>query len=161
MRRRRQTPQSPGRRRAGDGVAAGGAGSPSESFGGTTLSFDPRADAMANIELALHTASRENKRVLVEFGGNTCDSCSRLNTAIAKDSEIASAFQKAFVLVLVDIEANQNLVSRYVPDEVRVPFLALLNKEGKVLKRRRTAELQEGSKLDVGKVKEFLQLSAG
>jgi thioredoxin 1 len=147
--------------RAGDGVAAGSAGSPSESFGGTTLSFDPRADAMANIELALHTASRENKRVLVEFGGNTCDSCSRLNTAIAKDSEIASAFQKAFVLVLVDIEANQNLVSRYVPDEVRVPFLALLNKEGKVLKRRRTAELQEGSKLDVGKIKEFLQLSAG
>ena len=65
------------------------------------------------------------------------------------------------MLVLVDIEANQNLVSRYVPDEVRVPFLALLNKEGKVLKRRRTAELQEGSKLDVGKVKEFLQLSAG
>jgi Thioredoxin-like len=148
---------------AGESVPADGAGggSPSESFGGTTLSFDPRADARANIEVALHTASRENKRVLVEFGGSTCDSCSRLNSAIAKDSEIANAFQKAFVLVLVDIEANQNLVSRYVQDEVRVPFLALLNKQGKVLKRRRTADLQEGSKLDVGKVKEFLQLSAG
>ncbi len=148
---------------AGESVPADGAGGgpPSESFSGTTLSFDPRADAMANIEVALHTASRENKHVLVEFGGSACDSCSRLNSAIAKDSEIANAFQKAFVLVLVDIEANEKLAARYVRDELREPFLALLNKEGKVLRRRRTAELQEGSKLNVGKVKEFLQLSAG
>jgi len=149
--------------RAGDTVPADSAGgsSPSEPFGGMAPSFDPRADAKANIEVALHTASRENKRVLVEFGGSTCDSCSRLNSAIAKDSEIANAFQKAFVLVLVDIEANEKLAARYVRDELREPFLALLNKEGKVLRRRRTAELQEGSKLNVGKVKEFLQLSAG
>jgi hypothetical protein len=119
--------------------------------------FDPQANATQSINAALHAAKRENKHVLVEFGANNCDSCYLLHAAFTKDAEIAASFQRAFVLVLVDIDANQNLVSRYVQDEVRVPFLALLDKEGKVLKRRRTDELEVGSKLDFGKVKQFLQ----
>jgi hypothetical protein len=130
---------------------------PAESFAPVQL-FDPRADVTTSIRVALRTANRENKRVLLEFGGNTCDTCGRLNAAFTKDGEIASAFQKAFVLVLVDMEANEKLVPRYLQDEIRerVPFLALLNKEGTVLKRRRTDDLGAGSKLDLGKVKEIL-----
>jgi len=119
--------------------------------------FDPGADALYSIKSALSTAKRENKRVLVEFGANKCDSCSLLNAAFTQDAEIAAVFQKAFVLVLVDLESNQKVVARYIDDaRERVPFLALLNREGKVLKRQRTDQLGSGSKLDVGKVKEFL-----
>jgi hypothetical protein len=126
---------------------------------GSTATFDPNADATYSIKAALSAANRENKRVLVEFGGNRCDSCSLLNAAFTQDAEIAPAVQKSFVLVLVDMESNQKLVSRYVQNEMRagVPFLALLNKDGKVLKRRRTDDLGAGSKINVGKVKEFLQ----
>jgi thiol-disulfide isomerase/thioredoxin len=121
--------------------------------------FDAQADATVSIDAALQTANRENKRVLVEFGANTCGPCNELHRAFTNDAEIAATFQKAFVLVLVDLDANQKLVSRYVNDgpRQRVPFLALLDKQGNVLKRRRTAELEAGSKLDIGKVKEFLQ----
>ena len=131
-------------------------GSPAESVGSGVSLFDPRANATQSIKAALNMANRENKHVLVEFGGNDCESCNLLHTAFTKDAEIASSFQKAFVLVMVDMQANQNLVSNYVQDEVRAPFLALLNKEGKVVKRRRTDDLGVSSKLDFGKVKAFL-----
>jgi Thioredoxin-like len=137
------------------GDARGSSLADSAGSGGSL--FDPQANATQSINAALHTAKRENKHVLVEFGANNCDSCNLLHAAFTKDAEIAASFQRAFVLVLVDIDANQNLVSRYVQDEVRVPFLALLDKEGKVLKRRRTEDLEVGSKLDFGKVKRFLQ----
>jgi hypothetical protein len=130
--------------------------SPAESIGSGGSLFDPRANATQSISAALNRANRENKHVLVEFGGNDCESCNLLHTAFTKDAEIASSFRKAFVLVMVDMQANQNLVSNYVQDEVRAPFLALLNKEGKVVKRRRTDDLGVSSKLDFGKVKAFL-----
>jgi hypothetical protein len=134
---------------------------PTEAFqpAASAPTFDPGVDATRSIKAALSMASRENKHVLVEFGGSKCGSCSLLNAAFTQDAEIAPAVQKSFVLVLVDMESNQNLVSRYVQNEMRagVPFLALLGKDGKVLKRRRTDDLGAGSKLDVGKVKQFLQ----
>jgi thiol-disulfide isomerase/thioredoxin len=121
--------------------------------------FDRSADATRNIDTALQTANRENKRVVVEFGANACGSCNQLHSVFTQDSELAAFFQKTFVLVPVDIDANQKLVAQYVSDgpQRRNPFLALLDKHGNVLKRRRTDEFEVGSKLDLGKVKAFLQ----
>jgi thioredoxin 1 len=145
--------------RAGDSgeLAEARQSSPGGLLGQSPPVFDVNADPVVSIRTALSAANRENKRVLVEFGGNTCDSCSRLNAAFTQDAEIATTLQKAFVLVMVDMEANQKLAARYDTLREQVPFLALLNREGKIMKRRRTDELQAGSKLDVGKVKEFLQ----
>jgi hypothetical protein len=144
--------------RANDSSAPGDAG-PAETIRPPGPLFDPSADGALSISSALSTAKREHKRVLVEFGANQCDSCSRLNAAFTQDAEISATVKKAFVFITVDMDSNQKLVSRYLQNEMRdrVPFLALLNKEGKVLKRQRTDELGTGSKLDVGKVKEFLQ----
>jgi hypothetical protein len=137
---------------------SGEAATPSATAAAAMPVFDSAVDATLSIKTALNTAKRENKHVLVEFGGQQCDTCSRLNAALTQDTEIAATVRKAFVLVLVDMQANQKLVSRYLEDQIRdrVPFLALLNKEGKVLKRQRTGDLEAGSKLDFGKIKEFL-----
>jgi thioredoxin 1 len=136
--------------------SAGSAALPNAPSAGGTI-FDSQADASRSIDSALKTAKRENKRVLVEFGGNSCESCNELHSVFTQDSEIAGLFQKKFVLVPVDMEANQHLVSRYVADESRVPFLALLDKYGNILKRHKTQEFEAGSKLDLGKIKAFLQ----
>ena len=121
--------------------------------------FDRSADATRNIDTALQTANRENKRVVVEFGANACGSCNQLHSVFTQDTELAAFFQKAFVLVPVDIDANQKLVAQYVSDgpRRRNPFLALLDKNGNMLKQRRTEEFEVGSKLDLGKVKAFLR----
>jgi hypothetical protein len=121
--------------------------------------FDRSADATRNIDTALQTANRENKRVVVEFGANACGSCNQLHSVFTQDGELAAFFQKTFVLVPVDIDANQKLVAQYVSDgpQRRNPFLALLDKNGNVLKQRRTEEFEVGSRLDLGKVKIFLR----
>jgi thiol-disulfide isomerase/thioredoxin len=129
-----------------------------EATGPAGSFFDSQADATENIDAALKTANRENKHVLVEFGANECESCNQLHAVFTKDSEIADVFQKAFVLVSVDMESNQKLVARYGNAEPQsAPFLALLDKAGNVLKRRKTNDLGAGSKLDLSKVKAFLQ----
>jgi hypothetical protein len=124
--------------------------------------FDPKADATIIVAAALKTAKRDNKRVLVEFGANTCDSCRRLHDLLTKNPEIAAAFHKAFVLVAVDSDANQKLVARFVTDERRRhhPFLTLLDKEGKVLRIQGTDEIEDGQNIDIAKVKAFLQRSS-
>ncbi len=124
--------------------------------------FDPKSDATFNIAAALKKAKRDNKRVLVEFGANTCDSCRRLHDLFTKNAEISAAFHKAFVLVAVDSDANQKLVARFVPDERRhhLPFLTLLDTDGKVLGIQGTDEIEDGQNIDIDKVKAFLQRSS-
>jgi thiol-disulfide isomerase/thioredoxin len=121
--------------------------------------FDRSADATRSIDTALRTANRENKRVVVEFGANSCGACNQLHSVFTQDSELADFFQKAFVLVPVDIDANQKLVAQYVTNgpQRRNPFLALLDRNGNVLKQRRTEDFEVGSKLDLGKLKTFLR----
>ncbi len=120
--------------------------------------FDPKFDATIKIVAALKRAARENKRVLVEFGAEQCDSCYRLRDFIAKNAEFAAAFQKDFVLVAVDSTANQKLFDRFVPAKHRhdVPFLTLLDKDGRIVKSQRTTEIAGSRILDIDKVKAFV-----
>jgi hypothetical protein len=77
----------PGSERANSSAFADARGSSSaDSFGSGGTLFDPQADATQSINAALHTANRENKHVLVEFGANNCDSCNLLHAAFTKDA---------------------------------------------------------------------------
>jgi hypothetical protein len=121
--------------------------------------FDPQIDPTIKIVAALKRATRENKRVLVEFGAEKSGSCYRLRDFIAKNAEFAATFQKDFVLVTVDSTANQKLFDRFVPAENRhdVPFLTLLDKDGRVVKSQQTTENAGSQILDIEKVKAFLE----
>lgn len=52
---------------------------------------------------ALAKAKRDDKRVLVQFLGSTCEPCARLNAWLARDP-VADALGKAFVIVRIDAE---------------------------------------------------------
>ena len=64
----------------------------------TTQVYSDTADAKAEIRQALATATREHKRVLLDFGGNWCGDCQVLHIYL-HDPGNASLLQNNFVLV--------------------------------------------------------------
>jgi Thioredoxin-like len=124
----------------------------------TTL-FDSKLDATANIATAVKQATRESKRVLLEFGTNASASCYRLHDLFTKNSELSSWFSKHFILVVVDMEANRELASRFLPDDSRqqVPFLAILDQDGTTAKSQSNNAIEANAKPDLAKLKAFLQ----
>jgi thiol-disulfide isomerase/thioredoxin len=120
--------------------------------------FDAKSDGSIQVAAALKRATREHKQVLVEFGTEKCDSCYRLHDLFTKNSELSDAV-KNVVLVSLDFAANQKLASQFVQDgrPLNAPVLAILDQDGKVLKYERADEIDDGRKLNLAKVRAFLQ----
>jgi thioredoxin-related protein len=120
--------------------------------------YNEKADAKAEIEAALKVAKRDNKRVLLKFGGNWCSWCYKLHDVFTHDAPVAAVLNRGFVTVLVDVNSNRQLLEKYAPDEKHpgFPYLVVLDADGKVLKDEQTGELEDGPKHDPAKVKAFL-----
>ncbi len=103
-------------------------------------------------------AKRDNKRVLVTFGGNWCGWCYKLHDVFVKNNEIAQILRSDYELVMVDVGSNQALRESFGKDNDKhgVPFLTVLDGDGKVLTNQNTGDLEKGAEHDVQKVKTFL-----
>jgi Thioredoxin-like len=143
------------------GPAASPAASPAKFLSQTPEREPARFDASPKIAAALKRANRENKTVVVEFGTERCESCYRLRDFIAKNAGFAAAFQRDFILVLVDKVANISLFNRLVPAAYRNEnsFFTLLDKEGRPVKGETTDNIADGSGYDINKIKALLQSS--
>jgi thiol-disulfide isomerase/thioredoxin len=95
--------------------------------------YPTNADAVAEIGEATATAHKENKRVLLVFGGNWCGDCHVLDHAFHLPT-IAPLLNSNFVVVHVDIgryDKNLDLAKKYHVDlEKGVPEIAVLNGDG-------------------------------
>lgn len=120
--------------------------------------YNPAADARADIEAARRRAAYEHKRVLVKFGGNWCGWCFKLHDVFKGNAEIAPIIHDEYELVLVDVQANPELLKELDPnnDNHSYPWLTVLDAEGKPLVNQNTGDLETGPQHDVQKVKSFL-----
>ena len=98
--------------------------------------YSETANASADINRALATATQQHKRVLLDFGGNWCLDCHVLDNAFHQP-RIAPLLNNNFVLVHVNVgkyDKNLDLAKRYKVDlEKGVPSLAVLSARGEVL----------------------------
>jgi len=123
--------------------------------------YDANADAKADIAAALDKAKRDNQRVLVMFGGNWCPWCHKLNDVFSKNREIARTLLYEYQLVRVDIgrwNKHMDIAKGYGADieSKGVPFLTVLDADGKVLANQETGALEDGDHHDPQKVAAFL-----
>lgn len=133
--------------------------------------YDVNADAQADIAAALERARRENRRVLLQWGGNWCKWCIKLHELCAADRQIAKTLKYEYDVVFVDTnqppEKNLDLAESYGADVKRhgFPYLTILDADGKVLVNQETASLEiDGKNIDAGhdpaKVLAFLKQHA-
>jgi thiol:disulfide interchange protein len=105
--------------------------------------YDEKADAKAAIEAALAAARRENRRVLIQWGGNWCSWCLLLHDRFEKDADLAKKLRYEYDVVAVDvgkIDKNLDLAAKYGADFRKhgVPYLTVLDADGKPLANQPT-----------------------
>jgi thioredoxin-related protein len=123
--------------------------------------YDEKADAEKQVADALAVAKRDNTRVLLMFGGNWCGWCHLLHDVFKKDAEIVETLGNEYEIVMIDTAAPnaQAVIDRYeaIPDGAGVPFLTILDADGKLVANQATGPLEEGGRHNPKKVLSVLE----
>ena len=123
--------------------------------------YNRNADARVEIKEAVAEAAKDQKRVILVFGGNWCYDCHVLDQAFHQP-DVAPILQKSFRVVHVDIgddgKKNNDLAAEYqVPLDKGVPALAILGPDGKLLYSQKNGEWEAARSLDPDDVIAFLK----
>lgn len=112
--------------------------------------YDEAADAKADLAAAFARATKENRRVLIQWGANGCVWCTRLADLSRKDKEVSRKLLYEYDVVHVDIgrgDKNQDLAKKYGADLSKgVPYLTVLDAKGAVLANQQTGVLEDSGK---------------
>jgi thioredoxin-related protein len=128
--------------------------------------YDKQADVKIQIDKAITYAKKDNKRILLMFGGDWCGWCHKLHELFASNQKIAKILYNEYRTVMVELESpgatellekcKGALSSDELSKGVGYPFLAVLDTDGKVVTAQRTNSLEEGDHHDPARVEEFL-----
>jgi thioredoxin 1 len=122
--------------------------------------YPEKGDAKVEIQNALLKAVKENKRIILDFGGNWCGDCKALDAYFHQEPN-AALLKKNFILVDVNIgkfDMNGDIAEKYeVPLKKGVPALAVLDSHGKLLFSQKKGEFESMRKLGVSDLTTFLE----
>jgi len=116
--------------------------------------YSDSADPATDISVAIARATREHKRILLDFGGNWCGDCQVLDIYYHQ-SPNAELLAKYFILVHISIgdstlNKNRNIAQKYkVPIAKGVPALAVLDSHGRLLYSEHEKEFEHTSPSEV------------
>jgi thioredoxin-related protein len=121
--------------------------------------YNESADASKQISDALAIAKKDGKRVLLQFGANWCVWCHRLHKLFESDKTISEELKADYVVALIDVNKghNKDLITRYQAEHNGLPFIVILDSDGKHLKTKDSGELEEGDHHSPEKVMVFLK----
>lgn len=122
--------------------------------------YDESADGAKQVAAALTAAKASKRRVLLMFGGNWCGWCHKLHRLFREDPVIAAKLAAGYQLVLIDRSGTRNadISRKYGQDENEgVPYLIVLDADGRVVTRQETGALEDGNHHDPAKVLAFLE----
>jgi thioredoxin 1 len=126
---------------------------------GQAVIYPEGGRAEHDIAAALAKATKEKKRVLIDFGGNWCGDCQVLEIYFHDPANLG-LLEQNYVLVPVNIgryDENMDIAARYgVPVSKGVPALAVLDASGQLLYSQRNAEFQAMRRMDSASVTTFL-----
>lgn len=123
--------------------------------------YDEKADATQQIAEAAARAKRDHKRVLVQWGANWCGWCHKLHEVCSTNAELKKVLHDEYEVVLVDVgrfDKNAELAEK-LGAQLKgngVPYLTVLDEDGKTVVNQDTGSLEAGPDHDVAKVLKFL-----
>ncbi len=120
--------------------------------------FDPARNPFDDLARAIEIAKAENKRIILDVGGEWCVWCHRIDKFLHSDDEIRSLLEKYYVVVKVNFSKenrNERFLSQY-PEIKGYPHFFVLDSDGKFLHSQNTGLLEEGKSYSKKKVTEFL-----
>lgn len=123
------------------------------------VKFDPKRDPAKDLTAAIKKATKENKRIILDVGGEWCGWCKKLDQFFIDEKPVAEALKKNFIVVKVNFsEDNKNEAFLGVfPKITGYPHFFVLEKDGRFLHSQDTVLLEEGSGYNRNKMLEFLK----
>ena len=110
--------------------------------------YDPKRDAVQDIQEAIKGAQRAHKRILLDVGGEWCSWCHTLDRFFAASPDLLNLREQNFVTVKINFsEENENkeVLSRY--GTIRgYPHLFVLEADGGLLLSKDTSALERDRK---------------
>jgi thioredoxin-related protein len=121
--------------------------------------FDPKKDAAKEIKETIKIAKKQNKRILLDVGGEWCPWCKKLDKTFHENKDISDFLREKYLTVKINYSKenkNEKVLSKY-PKIEGYPHLFVLDKNGKLLHSQNTGDLESGDHHDPVKVLEFLK----
>lgn len=121
--------------------------------------YDPARDAAADLAVTLVRADAENKRVILEVGGEWCSWCKLLDNYIEATPAFREGLARDFIVMKVnysDENENTAFLANYPPAE-GYPFMIILAPDGSLVGKQNTGELEEGRGYSDEKMMAFLK----
>jgi thioredoxin-related protein len=138
------------------GSLAAQAGDPSKF---PPAGYDKTRDPAADLAAAIPQAQRENKRILLEVGGEWCVYCRILNKVIHEDERLIKRLDDGFITVKVNFSddvRNEPFLSRY-PKIPSYPHLFVLETDGTFLLSQTPDDFMDQDRYVPDKVLAFLE----
>ena len=122
--------------------------------------YDPALDSKKEIAKAIQEAKKDNKRIILVFGGNWCFDCHVLNYRFHEPG-IREIVDANYHVVHVDIgkyDKNLDLPEKYgTTIKKGVPALAILSPAGKNLYGDLSGEFENARSMDPNAIVAFLE----
>ncbi len=120
--------------------------------------YDEKADWKKQFETAFEQAQKENKHVLVQFGGNWCKWCLMFNKFLTDDKELSALVDSNFVVLHLDYKKDEELLKATDwADRFGFPVLLIYESSGKRIHTQATDLLEQGEGYDKKKVMNALR----
>ena len=124
--------------------------------------YDPMEDGDTRITELLVQAKKENKKLLIQIGGNWCIWCLRFNHLVTTDPELKAILNKKYVYYHLNYSPenkNERAFAKYgnPGEKYGYPAFLILDKRGNIRSIRKTEDMEEGKGYNKTKVKKFLQ----
>ena len=132
----------------------------------TASVYDENANVRADIKQAIEVAKKENKHVLIQFGGNWCPWCIKFHGFVQSVPTVDSLMKADYIYVLANVPREKSkrdlsLFQEYdYPNRFGYPVFVVLNGNGKKLHIQDSGILEHcvGKGYDTTKVVTFLKL---
>jgi thiol:disulfide interchange protein len=121
--------------------------------------FDPTRNAAADLQTAILKAKKENKRIVLDVGGEWCGWCIHMDKFFAAHADLTKLRDANYVWVKVNMsEENENkeFLAQY-PAAAGYPHLYVLEKDGKLIQSQNTSALEEGKTYNLQVFTDFLK----
>ena len=100
-----------------------------------SLAYDPSRDAFQDGRDAIKRATKTNRRILIEVGGDWCKWCHVLDRFLNKNPDIKKELHQTFVFLKVNVsEENSNdEFLKVFPRPLGYPHMYVTEKDGNLL----------------------------
>jgi len=120
--------------------------------------YDPGRDPFIDGKAAIELATKTQRRILIEVGGDWCKWCHILDKFINNDPQIENALHKTFVILKVNV-SDKNLNEKFLssfPKTLGYPHMYVAESDGHVIHSQDTGEFLVALKYSKYKFMAFL-----